>query len=77
MDIEIGKVLEKTKTVRPEDSAMHYGSGMVDVFATPAMVAFMEGCSMELILKQLPEGFNTVGTEVSIKHLRNMAVPFY
>lgn len=70
MNIEKGQYLEKTRAVRPEDSAKHYGSGIVDVFASPAMIAFMEECSMELMLKYLPQGFNSVGTEVNVKHLK-------
>lgn len=70
MNIAVGEALEISKIVSPEDSAMHYGSGMVNVFATPAMIALMESCSMELLLKQLPEGFNSVGIEVNVKHLK-------
>lgn len=51
-------------------TASAYGSGAVEVFATPAMIALMEQTSMESVAHLLPEGFVTVGTEVSVKHLK-------
>lgn len=58
------------KTVLPADSAKVYGSGAVDVFSTPAMIAFMEKTAHESVQDILPEGYTTVGTEVNIKHLK-------
>ncbi|MCF8367678.1 MAG: thioesterase family protein [Bacteroidales bacterium] len=51
-------------------SACFFGSGAVEVFATPALVAIMEKTAMESILSYLPEGFTSVGSEVNIKHLK-------
>jgi len=56
--------------VTAEKTATAFGSGTVDVFATPAMIALMEQTAMESVSNQLPDGFVTVGTEVSIKHLK-------
>lgn len=60
--------LEKITT--SADSATTYGSGMVDVLATPAMIGFMEKTCLELALDHLEPGFSTVGTAVDIKHIK-------
>ncbi len=58
------------KTILPEDSATHYGSGLVEVFATPAMIALMEKTALECVNHLLPESNTTVGTSISIKHTK-------
>lgn len=50
--------------------ATAFGSGTVEVFATPAMIALMEQTAMESVAAYLPEGSVTVGTEVSVKHFK-------
>lgn len=55
-------------------TAIAYGSGTVEVFATPAMIALMEQTCMESVAEFLPEGNVTVGTVVNISHLRATAV---
>jgi len=55
--------------VEQKDTATNYGSGGVEVFATPAMVALMEKASMSVVNPYLEEGSATVGTKVNITHL--------
>jgi len=61
---------KKVITVSADKTAVAYGSGTVEVFATPAMIALMEQTAMESVAPFLPETFVTVGTEVSVKHFK-------
>ncbi len=61
-------VLEET--VKYETTAKAVGSGLMEVFATPAMIALMEKTSMMAVSEQIPEGFNTVGTRVEVDHIK-------
>ena len=65
-----GIKLTTTKTVSQNDTASVYGSGLHDVFSTPAMIAFMEQTAMKAVEACLNEGEGTVGTEVNIRHLK-------
>ncbi|MFT5875312.1 MAG: fluoroacetyl-CoA thioesterase [Clostridium sp.] len=57
-------------TVESSDTASFYGSGDLDVFATPAMTALMENAARNCVMHELPDGFTTVGIEISVKHIR-------
>ena len=50
-------------------SAEKMGSGVMDVFATPAMLALMENTAYKSVLPYLNEGCGTVGTKVDIEHM--------
>ncbi len=62
--------LTTTRTVSAGDTAAVYGSGLHDVLSTPAMIALMEQTAMKAVEACLNEGEGTVGTEVSVKHLK-------
>jgi predicted thioesterase len=51
------------------NTASSWGSGGLDVYATPAMVALMEHAAAAAVKDLLPDGFSTVGTELCVKHL--------
>lgn len=65
-----GISLTMEKVVGNEDTAAHFGSGMIEIFATPAMVAFMENTALNVALPHLPEGYNTVGIDICVKHIK-------
>lgn len=69
MTVEIGMKGEVLNLVEREDTAAEVGSGSLLVFATPCMVAMMEGAACEAIAAGLAEGETTVGTELNIQHL--------
>ncbi len=61
----------RTEIVVTSDKlATAFGSGTVEVFATPAMIVLMEQTAMESVSGFLPEEFVSVGTEVSVKHFK-------
>ena len=55
--------------VTHENTAAVVGSGALEVFATPAMVALMEKAALESVQPYLEEGQGTVGTRLEISHL--------
>jgi len=61
---------EQSLIVSEKDSATSYGSGLIEVLATPAMIGLMEATAQQSIMSFLPEGSITLGTEVNIKHLK-------
>ena len=69
MEIVAGLIGEVSTVVEREDTALEVGSGSLLVYATPCMVALMEGAACEAIADALPETKTTVGTELNIKHL--------
>lgn len=69
-NLSIGLSAMETQRVTSNSTALHYGSGLLDVFATPAMIAMMEKAAMKAVQAKLPEGYNTVGVEVSVKHTK-------
>ncbi len=72
MDFTFPENLQGVKEiiVKKKDSATSYGSGLIDVFATPAMVGLMEATANEILTAHLPEGYITLGIEIHVKHLK-------
>ncbi|MDD3079227.1 MAG: thioesterase family protein [Paludibacter sp.] len=60
--------LTQTLIVKESQTAEALGSGLLPVFSTPSLVAFMENTAMKLI--ELPEGSSSVGIAINIKHIK-------
>ena len=69
MEITVGMKGEVGTLVEREDTAKEVGSGSLLVYATPCMVALMEGAACEAIEEALDDSKTTVGTELNIQHL--------
>lgn len=67
--IEPGMVAEATQEVTCELTALHVGSGDLQVYATPAMAALVEQTCTSMVTPLLPNGQTSVGTELHIRHL--------
>ncbi len=61
---------ESRTIVTEQNTALTMGSGDMEVFATPAMVALMESAAMRAIAPHLSEGETTVGTEINVTHIK-------
>lgn len=69
MEITVGMKGEVSNLVEREDTAYEVGSGSLLVYATPCMVALMEGAACEAIATAMTEDKTSVGTELAIRHI--------
>ncbi len=69
MEITVGMKGTAYTEVKREDTAQEVGSGSLLVYATPCMVALMEGAACEAIAEAVPEDQTTVGTLLNIEHI--------
>ena len=72
--IEIGLKHESQTVVGPNNTAQTLGSGDMEVFATPAMVALMENAAMKAVADYLEEDQTTVGSEINTTHIKPSAL---
>ena len=61
-------VFTQTIHIKENQTAAEYSSGLLPVFATPALIGLMENTAMQLI--ELPEGSSSVGISINMKHLK-------
>ena len=67
--LETGIRNRKEEIVTKSNSANAVGSCLLEVYATPSMIALMEGCSHESVAPYLEEGCGTVGISLDIRHV--------
>lgn len=72
--IELGNRHESRLTVSVDNTAKAMGSGDLEVFATPAMIALMENAAMLAVAPHLRENETTVGGYMECSHLRPTGV---
>ncbi len=68
VQIKVGLQGHQTKMVEKKDTAKSFGSGLAEVFATPALVALMELTAYTSIESLLPPGYSTVGIQINVQH---------
>ena len=68
-NLQIGASHTAEKLVEEWDTAAFMGSGVVTVFATPAMILLMELAARNAVQDHLPDGSTTVGTLVNVQHV--------
>lgn len=72
--MNIGLSYTATTTVNQNNTALALGSGDMEVFATPAMVALMENAAMNAVAPHLEAGQTTVGTQITTSHIKASAL---
>jgi len=68
--ITLGKSATVTTTVDETNIARAIGSGSLDVFAAPMMIALMERAACDVLADTLDEGQTSVGTQINVTHIR-------
>lgn len=66
--LQVGTKGKKTVVVTSENTAENMLSGLLPVYATPSLIAFMEYTCSDTVQPFLEAGMGTVGTLVNIKH---------
>lgn len=67
--LQTGITGEARCLVTAENTAAAMGSGELEVFATPAMIALIEKAAWQSVAPHLEEGCGTVGTALRVRHL--------
>ncbi len=67
--LRVGLIGEAITTVTSQQSAVAMGSGSLQVFATPALMAQMEAASVAAVDPYLRKGYTSVGIEVHVRHV--------
>ena len=66
--VELGIKGREETTVTAANIATNVGSGRVEVFATPMMIALMEKAAILSVDPYLEKGQSTVGTRIDVSH---------
>ena len=66
--MEIGIKGRAETVVDNTNTALSMGSGSLEVFATPYMIALMEYAAQTSVAPELEEGMSTVGTHLDVSH---------
>lgn len=64
-----GIFAELEHVVTDDDTAAKWGSGLVPVFSTPALVGLMESAAVQALTGHLQPGQTTVGGRIDVRHL--------
>lgn len=68
-ELQPGLVGEIERLVTSEDTAARWGSGLVPVFSTPALVGLMESAAVKALEGSLQAGQTSVGSRIDVRHL--------
>jgi fluoroacetyl-CoA thioesterase len=69
VNLQPGLIGTAQLVVADEHTAPRVGSGMVHVLATPVMINLIEAAALDAIERLLPEGTQSLGTVLNIRHI--------
>ena len=72
--LDVGLKYQSRVVVSEDNTALKLGSGDMEVFATPAMIALMENAAMNAVASHLDAGTTTVGTMMKSSHIKASAI---
>ena len=73
-DIQSKAYAEVSVEVGEDNTAVAVGSGSLEVFGTPCMIALMEKATVNAIASFLENDETTVGTQINVSHCKASAV---
>ena len=72
--MELGAQSLRTYVVQPQETAMAFESGDLEVLATPRLVGMFESVAKDMLGATLTPENTSVGVHVDLKHLKATAV---
>lgn len=66
--LQLGLKGREQDIVNLSKSARSMGSGSLEIYSTPALVALMESASVNCIYGHIEQGKTTVGISINVKH---------
>jgi len=68
-NLRVGLIGEAFTTVTEDSTARAIGSGSLEVYATPSLIALMESAAVSAVDPALEANHASVGIEVNVRHL--------
>lgn len=72
--MEVGAQSLRTYVVQPQETAMAFESGDLEVLATPRLVGMFESVAKDMLGATLTPENTSVGVHIDLKHLKATAV---
>ena len=68
-NLKVGLKNSAASIVEVQDTAAKVGSGSLEVLASPKMFALIEKAAADLLEKNLPQEYTSVGTLMNVEHI--------
>lgn len=72
--LRVGLIGEAITTVTSNETAIKLGSGAVNVYGSPAMIALMEAATVSAVDPYLSDGRVSIGMDIAVRHVSPTSV---